>query len=91
MNKLIDLTNLTKLSQILYKIGCHFYKCDDLHLTFDLVGDEVYAIKDDSLALLIFKIKNNCLCDINEYLKTIFIFPKTEIVVKDWEKYIVEE
>lgn len=92
MNK-IDLTQCKKLSQILHHIGYHFYKNVGIYFSFDVKMNKVYAIREvnkKKAIKVIIEIENNRICEVNDYLLELFIFPKTEIIVDGWEKYLWE-
>ena len=86
----IDLTTCKSLSEILYKIGYHFYKCKGIYFSFDVKRNKVYAKREDGKKKVIIKIKNNRICKVNDYLLELFFFPVTEIIVEGWEKYLLE-
>ena len=87
---IIDLSNETELSKILYRIGYYFYKCRGIRFDFELKNNIVYAIREDGKKKVIIKIKNNRICKVNDYLLELFSFPVTEIIVDGWEKYLFE-
>lgn len=92
MNK-IDLTQCKKLSQILFHIGYYFYKNVGIYFSFDVKMNKVYAIREINKKKAIkeiIEIENNRICEVNDYLLELFIFPKTEIIVDGWEKYLCE-
>lgn len=89
-NLIIDLSNETELSKILYRIGYYFYKCRGIHFDFLLKNNAVYAINLDNEKKMIFTLKDNKIFKINSYIKSMFKLPTTEIKVDGWEHYILE-
>ena len=87
---IIDLSNETELSKILYRIGYYFYKCRGIYFDFVLKNNAVYAINENVETEIMFMLKDNKIFRIHNYLKTLFRFPTTEIKVDGWEKYIIE-
>ena len=89
-NLIIDLSNETELSKILYRIGYYFYKCRGIEFEFEVKNNIVYAINLDNEKKMIFTLKDNKIFKINSYIKSMFKLPTTEIKVDGWEKYIIE-
>lgn len=89
-NLIIDLSNETELSKILYRIGYYFYKCRGIHFDFVLKNNAVYAINENEEKEEMFILKDNKIFRIHNYLKTLFRFPTTEIKIEGWGKYIIE-
>lgn len=89
-NLIIDLSNETELSKILYRIGYYFYKCSGIFFDFVLKNNIVYAIDDNKETEIMFELNDNKIFRIHDYLKKLFRFPTTEIKIEGWEKYIIE-
>ena len=89
-NLIIDLSNETELSKILYRIGYYFYKCRGIYFDFVLKNNAVYAKNLDNEKKMIFTLKDNKIFKINSYIKSMFKLPTTEIKVDGWEHYIIE-
>ena len=58
-NLIIDLSNETELSKILYRIGYFFYKCRGIYFKFEVKNNIVYAINLDNETEIMFELNDN--------------------------------
>lgn len=90
--------NTHYLANILYNIGYSLYKAiNGVHYSFDVRKNnqilEVIIINDETdeelLMMTIDTTDDNRINYVVQYINNRFDFPKTNIIVENWEKYII--